>query len=102
MLLPLSFCLLHSGAFELDVEMLAGVINLIKTDVSLSIEDVLGKKRVLILGCRSGYVVVTGSSENNFDAVSGLCASGFWLHIQTIFLGCNKMGIVALSYNLRP
>ena len=54
MVLPLLFCLLFSGAFELDIEMLAEVISLVKTDVSLSIEDVLGKKRVLILGCRSG------------------------------------------------
>lgn len=56
MLLPLLFCLLFSGAFELDVEMLAE--HLIKIDVSLSIEDVLGKKRVLItwvlLGLRGG------------------------------------------------
>lgn len=53
MLLPLLFCLLFSGAVELDVEMLGEVISLVKTDISLSMEDVfkmLGKKKVLILG----------------------------------------------------
>lgn len=54
MLLPLLFCLSFSGAFGLDVEMLAEAISLVKTDVSLSIEDVPGKKRILILGCRLG------------------------------------------------
>lgn len=48
MLLPLIFCLLFSSAFELDVEMLVEVISLVKTDISLSIDDVLGKRRGLI------------------------------------------------------
>lgn len=53
MLLPLLFCLLFSGAVELDVEMLGEVISLVKTNISLSMEDVfkmLGKKKVLTLG----------------------------------------------------
>lgn len=49
MLLPLLFCL-FSGAFQLDVEVLAEVISLVKTGISLGIEDVLGKKKILVLG----------------------------------------------------
>lgn len=54
MLLPLLFCLWFSDAFEVDVENLAEVISFVKTNVSFSIEGVLWKKRVLILGCRLG------------------------------------------------
>jgi len=54
MLLPLPFYLLFSGAFEPDVEMLAEVISLVSADVSLHVEDVLGKRRVLMLGVPLG------------------------------------------------
>lgn len=45
MLLPQPFCSLLSDSFEINIEVLAAVISLVKTNVSFSIEDVLGGKK---------------------------------------------------------
>lgn len=69
-------------------------------DVSLSVEYMLGKKRGTWVLLRLGGSWL-GVLKITLMQLVAYFVSGFLLHIQTIFLVCNNMGIAVLSYDLR-